>query len=141
MYFHTLMRHIKSEKFYHFGFCLKSIHGFSFTPTHWFQFSDKASVVSRQELENLMLVQRFSISCQWAGIVIHVDKCYTFGIKNVSSKSAPVQPKLCINEEIIRCINYPTFYTYTNIIAGRKVSQFEEVRESYGKSGSFFLQG
>ena len=101
MCFNTFIQHIRSEKFCQLGFCLKSVHGLSFTSTHWFQFTDNAAVISGQEQENQMLLNRFTIWCQWAGIIIRVDKCCTSGIKKVSSTSAQIQPKLFINKEFV----------------------------------------
>ena len=110
--FNTFIQHIKSEKFCQLGFCLKNVHGFSFTPTHWFQFADDAAVISGQEQENQMLLNRFTIWCQWAGMTIRVDKCCTFGIKKVSSKSAQVQPKLFINKEMVPCVKHEDSFRY-----------------------------
>ena len=41
-----------------------------------------------------------------------VDKCCTFGIKKVSSKSAQVQPKLFINKEIVPCVKHEDSFRY-----------------------------
>ena len=57
-------------------------------PIHWFQFADDAAVVSGQEKENQMLLNRFTIWCQWAQMIIRVDKCSTFGIRTLSSAEA-----------------------------------------------------
>ena len=80
MCFNTVIQHIRSENFGRLGFCWKSVHGLSLTPTHWFQFADDAAVISGQGQENQILLNRFTIWCQWAGMIIRVDKCCTFGI-------------------------------------------------------------
>jgi len=100
----AFIQHIRSEKFCQLGFCLKGVHSLSFTPTHWFQFADDAAVISGQEQESQMPLHRFTIWCQWAEMIIRVDKCCTFGIKTVSSKSAHIQPKLFINKEFVPCV-------------------------------------
>ena len=64
MCFNTFIQHIKSEKFCQLGFCLKSVHGLSFTPTHWLEFADDAAIVSGREQDNQMLFNRFTILCQ-----------------------------------------------------------------------------
>ena len=64
MCFHTFIQHIRSENFCQLGFFLKNVHELSFTPTHWFQFADDAAIISRQEQENKMLLNRFTIWCQ-----------------------------------------------------------------------------
>ena len=112
MCFNTFIQHIRSEKFCQLGFCLKSAHGLSLTPTHWFQFAGDAAVISGQEQENQMLLNRFTIWCQWAGMIIRVDKCCTFGIKNFSSKSAQIQPKLFINKESVPCVKLDESFRY-----------------------------
>ena len=71
----TFIQHIKSEKFCQLGFCLKSVHGFSLTPTHWFQFADDATVISEQKQKNQMLLDHFTVLCQCAGMIVRVDKC------------------------------------------------------------------
>ena len=108
----TFIQHSKSEKFCQLGFCLENVHGFSFTPTHWFHFADDAAVIRRQEQEHQMLLNRFTIWCQWAGMTSCVDKCCTFGIKKVSSKSAQVQPKLFINKEMVPCVKHEDSFPY-----------------------------
>ena len=112
MFFNTFIQHIRSEKFCQLIFCLKSVHGLSFTPTHWFEFADDAAIISGQEQENQKLLNRFTIWCQWAGIIIRVDKCCTFGIKKVSSKSAQIQPKLFINKESVPCVKLDDSFRY-----------------------------
>ena len=59
-----------------------------------------------------MLLIRFTIWCQWAGMIIRVDKCCTFGIKKVSSKSAQIKPKLFINKEIVPCVKHDNSFRY-----------------------------
>ena len=99
----TFIQHIKSEKFSQLAFCLKSVHGVSFTPPHWFQFADDAAVISGKEQENQMLLNRFTIWRQSAGMTIRVVKCCTFGIKKAFSKSVQVLPELFVNKEIVPC--------------------------------------
>ena len=82
MCFNTFIRHIKAEKYRQFGFSFQFLN-----PIHWFQFADDAAVISTQESENQHLLNRFSIWCQWSNMVIRVDKCSTFGIKEALTKS------------------------------------------------------
>ena len=51
--------------------------------------------------ENQLLLNCFSRWCQWANMVIHMDKCVAFGIKKFSSRSLQFQPKLLINSEVL----------------------------------------
>ena len=77
------IQHIKVEKYSQFGFSPSHGPGSSFIPIHWFQFADDAAVISGQEQENQILLNRFHIWCKWAGMLIRVDKCVTFPIKNL----------------------------------------------------------
>ena len=68
MCFNTFIQHIKEGRFLQFRFCEKLV------PVHWFQFGDDAAVISGQENENQILLNRFSIWCQWSEMIIRVDK-------------------------------------------------------------------
>ena len=101
MSFNTFVQHIKSESFLQLGFWKFNKTGIPCNPIHWFQFADDAAVISSQERENQILLNRFSVWCQWANIIIRVDKCSTFGIKKHSSKSVQYRPKLFINHLLV----------------------------------------
>ena len=88
MCFNTFIQHIKDGRFLQFGFFEKLV------PVHWFQFADDAAVISGQESENQILLNRFSIWCQWSEMTICVDKCSKFGLKKCLTKSVQCQPKL-----------------------------------------------
>ena len=94
--FNTFLQHTKSEKYRQFGFSLKVLN-----PIHWFQFADDAAVISGQESENQHLINRFIIWCNWSNMIIRVDKCSTFGIRKLCTKSVPYLPKLLINGVLI----------------------------------------
>ena len=72
MAFNTFIQHIKSEKYRQLGFSKLSEIGIPCNPIHWFQFADDAAVISSQEKENQMLLNRFTIWCQWANMIIRV---------------------------------------------------------------------
>ena len=80
--FNTFLQQIKSEKYRRFGFSLKFLN-----PIHWFQFADDAAFISGQESENQHLINRFIIGCNWSNMIIRVDKCSTFGIRKLCTKS------------------------------------------------------
>ena len=101
MSFNTFVQHIKSESFLQFGFWKSNKTGIPCNPTHWFQFADDVAVISSQEKENQILLNRFSVWCQWANMIIRVDKCSTFGIKKHSPKSVQYQPKLFTNHLLV----------------------------------------
>ncbi|CAB3999328.1 Hypothetical predicted protein, partial [Paramuricea clavata] len=75
-------------------------------------FADDAAVITGQESENQHLLNRFSIWCKWSNMVVRVDKCSTFGIKKVLSKSAQYLPKLLINKDLIPTIKTGESFEY-----------------------------
>ena len=81
-------------------------------PIHWFQFADDAAVVSSQEKENQMLLNRFTIWCQWAQMIIRVDKCSTFGIRKQLTKSIQYLPKLFINNCLVPRVELGKSFRY-----------------------------
>ena len=95
MCLNTFIQHIKADKYRQFGFTFNF-----FNPIHWFQFAHDAAVITGQDFENQHLLDRFSIWCQWANMIIRVDKYKTFGIKKVITKSTQYLPKLFINNSI-----------------------------------------
>ena len=67
-----------------------------FAPVHWCQFADDAAVITTKEHENQLLLNCFNRWCQWANMIIRVDKCITFGIKKFATRSLQYKPKLFI---------------------------------------------
>ena len=108
--FNTFIQHIKAPEYRQFGFlidCYKSL-----SPIHWFQFADDAAVISGQENENQHLLNRFTIWCKWAQMIIRVDKCITFGIKKSTTRSTQYKPKLLINTELVPCVEIGDSFRY-----------------------------
>ena len=101
MSFNTFIQHIKSENYRQLGFWKLSENGIPLNPVHWFQFADDAAVISSQEKENQLLLNRFTVWCQWANMIIRVDKCSTFGIRKESTKSVQYLPKLFLNNSLV----------------------------------------
>ena len=60
-------------------------------------FADDAAVKTGLEKENQVLLNHFSRWCTWAGKIIRVDKCSSFGVKMASTSSIQFLPKLTIN--------------------------------------------
>ena len=112
MSFNTFVQHIKSESFLQLGFWKFNKIGIPCNPIHWFKFADDAAVISSQEKENQILLNRFSVWCQWANMIIRVDKCSTFGIKKHSSKSIQYQPKLFIDHLLVPRIEIGESFRY-----------------------------
>ncbi len=109
MCFNTFIQHIKTDKYRQFGFSTKLLN-----PVHWFQFVDDAAVISGQDSENQHLLNRFSIWCQWSDMIVRVDKCSTFGIKKILTKSVQYLPKLMINNKLIPIDSFRYLGKYFN---------------------------
>ena len=107
MCFNTFIQHIKADKYRQFGFMFDLLN-----PIHWFQFADDAAVITGQESENQPLLNRFSLWCQWSDMIIRVDKCSTFGIKKVLTRSAQYLPKLLIGNRLIPSIKIGESFKY-----------------------------
>ena len=112
MSFNTFIQHIKLEKYRQLGFWKLNENGTPLNPIHWFQFADDAAVISGQERENQLLLNRFTIWCQWAKMVIRVDKCSTFGIKKELTKSIQYLPKLFLNNCLVPCVELGKSFRY-----------------------------
>ena len=61
---------------------------------------------------SLLSLNCFSRWCQWANMVIRVDKCATFGIKKFSTRSLQFQPKLLINSEVVPPVKKDESFKY-----------------------------
>ena len=115
LFLNTFIQHIKSEKFRKCGFYNKSIVNgtlFSLRPIYWFQFADDTAVISGQESENQVLLNRFTLWCQWADMIIRLDKCTTFGVKKATTKSIQYQPTLFINNQLIPRVDNGDSFKY-----------------------------
>ena len=112
MSFNTFIQHIQSEKYTQLGFWNLNKIGISFNPMHWFQFADDAVVITSEEKHNQILLNCFSIWCQWANMKIRVDKCSTFGIQKHSTKSIQYKPNLLINNKLVPRIKIGESFLY-----------------------------
>ena len=101
MCFNTFIQHIKEDNYNQYGFHIKNNYASSLRPVHWFQLADDAAVVTGQESENQVLLNRFSIWCNWADMIIRFDKCITFGMRKSQTKSIQFQPQLLINSALV----------------------------------------
>ena len=110
--FNTFIQYIKAEKYKQLGFSPHDQNDRMFQPVHWFQFADDAAVITSNEKENQLLLNCFTRWCQWANMIIRVDKCITFGIKKFSSRSLQYQPKLFINNESIPPVSNGNSFKY-----------------------------
>ena len=93
----TFIQHIKQNEYEQPGYKFSKY----FSPRHWYQFTDDASVVTGQEYEAQILLNAFTRWCTWSDMIIRVDKCKTFGITKKGSNAVQTQPKLFVNNEYI----------------------------------------
>ena len=84
-------------------------------PTHWFQFADDAAVVTGQEKENQLLLNRITVWCQWADMIIRVGKCSTFGTKKEATKSTQYLPKLFISNKLVPRVKIGESFCYLGL--------------------------
>ena len=68
MCLNTFIQYIKAEKFRQLAYSNSNDSGLLFRPLHWFQFADDAAVITGDERENQLLLNCFTIWCQWAGM-------------------------------------------------------------------------
>ena len=112
MCFTTFIQFIKQEKYKQLGFSSHDATDRLFNPIHWFQFAGDAAVVTTDERENQLLLNCFTKWCQWANMIIRVDKCVTFGFTKFSFRSLQFQPKLFINNELLPVVNNGESFKY-----------------------------
>ena len=93
----TFIQHIKQKEYEQRGYKFSKY----FSPRHWYQFADDASVITGQEYEAQILLNAFTRWCTWSDMIIRVDKCKTFGITKRGSNAVQTQPKLFVNNEYI----------------------------------------
>ena len=69
-------------------------------------------MVTTDERENQLPLNCFTKWCQWAKMIIRVDKCVPFGIKNFSSRSLQFQPTLFIDTDLLPVFNSGKSFKY-----------------------------
>ena len=104
----TLINTIKQEKLN----CIGYIYDGCMPPKRWLQFTDDTAIVTALESDNQHLVDAFTKWSSWAGLIIRVDKCSTFGIKKVRTDSTQYKPYLKIANERIPSIEMNKSFTY-----------------------------
>ena len=112
MRFKTFMEYIRKEKHKEFGYFFHDKLDCLFKPMHWFQFADDAAVATTNEHENQLLVNCFTKWRAWSDVIITVDKCVTFRIKEFSSRSLQYEPKLFINKDIVPTVKCGDSFKY-----------------------------
>ena len=81
-------------------------------PRNWFQFADDAAAVTSSEYENQIVLNVFTRWCNWSGMTIRVDKCKTFGIKKMVTRSVQFKPKLFLVREQVPTVDMDKSFKY-----------------------------
>ena len=104
----TFIQYIKSPEFSQLGYyCIKSL-----TPRHWYQFADDAVAATGTEHENQILLNAFTMWCNWASMIIKPTKCKCFGIRKVNDKAQQVKPHLYLNNIVIKTVDIDESFVY-----------------------------
>ena len=108
MVVNTLIKTIESERVRCMGYSYCD----ALLPRHWFQFADDSALVTFTEEDSQSLLNVFTKWCNWATLVIRVDKCKTFGIMKCGSKSVQFQPYLRVNSHQIPTVENNRSFDY-----------------------------
>ena len=81
-------------------------------PCHWFQFADDSAITTSTEKNKQLLLNVFNKWCNRAGLIICVDKCFTFGIKKNGNLSTQFKLYLKENNEVIPPVKLNETFTY-----------------------------
>ena len=84
-------------------------------PRNLFQFAYDAAAVTSSEYENQILLNVFTRWCNWSGMTIRVDKCKTFGIKKMVTRSVQFKPKLFLAREQIPTVDMDKSFKYLGL--------------------------
>lgn len=109
MVMNTFIQYIKTDQFCQLGFNA----GQPFlTPKHWFQFADDAVITTGEEYETQILLNAFTMWCNWAKMTLRVDKCKSFGIIKSNSSSKQYFPKIYVNHGLITAVKRNESFCY-----------------------------
>ena len=81
-------------------------------PRHWFQFADDSAIATSTEEDCQLLLNVFTKWCNWAALIIRVDKCTTFGIKKNGSSACQFRPYIITNNEMIPPVEIGESFIY-----------------------------
>ena len=109
MVMNTFVQYVKTEQFCQLGFNA----GQPFLTTkHWFQFADDAVITTSEEYETQILLNAFTMWCNWAKMTLRVDKCKTFGIMKRNSAAKQYFPKIYVNHSLIPSVKQNESFCY-----------------------------
>ena len=108
--FNTLIRTIAQDKFKSLGVAW----GPSTSPsvTSWLQFADDAALIAHDCKSAQALVDIALAWCNWANMLIRIDKCVTFGMAKIKGVHKQIDPKIYINSSAIPSITTGNSFKY-----------------------------
>ena len=83
MVVNTLIKTVDQDRIRCMGYTFSNM----LIPRHWCQFADDSAVATSTEEDCQLLLNLSTKWCNWAALVIRVDKCTTFGIKKNGSSA------------------------------------------------------
>ena len=63
--------------------CMEYVAEKTLSPRHWFQFPDNTAIVTALEEDNQCILNLFTKWSSWADLEVRVNKCHSFGVKNI----------------------------------------------------------
>ena len=99
--FNSFIQTIKSDEFKQLSYRYTKL----LTPKHWLQFADDTTAISGSESDNQILLNAFTRWCNWASMIIPVDKCKSFGIRKASTCSTQFQPEFFLSGERVNLLS------------------------------------
>ena len=104
------------------------------TLKHWLLFTDDATAICGSESGNQILLNAFTRWCNWASMIIRVDKCKSFGIRKASTRSIQFQPKLFVNGERVKPVEPGGSFKYLGRYFDYNMDNSEHKRELLQKT-------
>ena len=74
MCFNSCIQLVKSDRYKQLSFSRVNERSAMFNPVHCYQFADDTAAISANEKENQLLLNCFMRRCQWANMIVRVDK-------------------------------------------------------------------
>ena len=87
VYVNTLIKTIEDERIKCMGYVAEK----TLSPRHWFKLADDTAIVTALEEDNQRLLDLFTKWSSWANLEIRVDKCHSFGVKNICHQQIPTE--------------------------------------------------
>ena len=90
-----LIKSVENEKVFWLGYGLDK----TLSPCHCFEFADDTAIITTLEGDNQLLCNVFTNWTSLVDLIIRIDKCHTFGIKNSVTGSIQYLPHIIVQRE------------------------------------------